>query len=274
MADIIELRGRLGKVFESAFRVEDIAESLASFDAERPADDVRDALRRNRYRVAGVRESGSVTGYVVTADLAEGAGTCGDHRREFDDEETVSGDAPMSEAIRKLAAHDRLFVRALGKVGGIVTRTDLQKPAVRMWLFGMVTLIEMAFTRMIEALFPDDAWTRLVSPGRVGKAREILEQRRRMHQAGDLSLLDCLQFADKGQILAKDDDARRIVGFPSRKEGERVIKELAALRDSLAHSQDIIGGGWEVIVALAENLDEVLRVSSVFQTVRRSTPPV
>ncbi len=35
------------------------------------------------------------------------------------------------------------------------SKIDLQKPPVRMWLFGMITIIEMALTRMIEAVYPD-----------------------------------------------------------------------------------------------------------------------
>jgi hypothetical protein len=32
----------------------------------------------------------------------------------------------------------------LGQVGGIVAKTDLQKPPVRMWLSGMITITRWA----------------------------------------------------------------------------------------------------------------------------------
>ena len=271
MTDVTELRERLGRIFESAFRVEDIAESLASFDAERPAGDAREILERRLYRVAGVRERGTVTGYVRTSDLTDGC--VGDHCREFEKDEVVSGDASLSRAIGQLAGRDRIFVTVLGKVGGIVTWTDLQKPSVRMWLFGMVTLIEMAFTRIIEALFPDDGWVRLISAGRVEKARSLLAERERLQDAGGVRLLDCLQFSDKGQVLMRDEDARRILAIPSRSEGDRIVRQVSSLRDSLAHSQDFITDGWEVIVRLAGSLDEILRISSAFPDLRRAPAP-
>lgn len=271
LADIRESWNRLGRVFETAFRVEDIAEPLVSFDAERSAADVRRLLDDRRFRVAGVREGGAITGYVEASDLVDG-GTCGDHRRDFDDGEVVPGDASLSAAIRRLAERERLFVSILGRVGGIVTWTDLHKPPARMWLFGIITLIEMAFTRMVTALFPDDAWTGLVSAGRLSKAEGLLRERRRRHEGGELRLVDCLQFQDKGQILARDEDARRIAGWSSRKEAERGIKAVATLRDSLAHSQDIVSDGWDAIVRLADDLDRILRVGSTFQEVRRSVP--
>jgi hypothetical protein len=271
MADVLEIRDRLTKVFESAFRVEDIAESLVSFDAVLPAAETRQILEGMKYRVAGVREAGVISGWVPTSALS--GGSVGDHRREFDPEEVVSGEASLSQAIRRLPGHDRLFVNVLGKVGGIITWTDLHKPPVRMWLFGMVTLIEMAFTRMIDSLYPDDSWTGIISEGRLRKARSLLAERQRRGESGTLRLVDCLQLSDKGQVLVRDEDARRILEFESRKEGERAVRRLSSLRDSLAHSQDIVTEGWDFIVRIAERVDDILRVSSTFPDLRRSSRP-
>jgi len=272
MADILELYDRLSRTYRTAFRVEDIAESLISFDVGRPASDVRAALQRHRFRFAGVRHGGVVVGYVNASDLRGHDGACGDHLLEFDEEEVVSGDASLSEAIRRLGDRDRVFVTVLGKVGGVVTWSDLQKPAARMWLFGVVTTIEMAFTGMIETLFEDESWKALVPAGRLHKAQELLGQRRRLRAAAGIRLLDCLQFSDKGQLLARDEVARRILGFESKSAGDRAVRRLAGLRDSLAHSQDVVTEGWDVIVRLAENVDAILRVSSTFHGVRRSSP--
>jgi len=270
MADVYEFRRRLGKIFETAFRVEDIAESLVSFDAERPVSEGLGILRRNQFRVAGIREDGVITGYIKTGELGDGFGACGDYRRDFDDGEVIAADADLSQTIRALSRRQRLFVTAFGKVNGIVTWTDLQKPPVRMWLFGVITLIEMAFTQMIATWFPDDAWIRLVSQSRLSKAETLLAERRRLNDGGTVQLLDCLQFSDKGQILVKDEDARRVMGLQSKREGDRLIRDLGRLRDSLAHSQDIVTHGWEVIVAMAEQIDEILRFGSTFQVRRRS----
>ena len=86
-------------------------------------------------------------------------------------------------------------------------------------------------------------------------------------------MLDCLQFSDKGQIVVRDESARRLLELPSRKEGERIVRQLSKLRDSLAHSQDIITDGWDTIVSLAENLEGVLRIASTFPDLRRAAPP-
>ena len=154
MSDIFEVQERLGRLFETAFRVEDIAESLVSFDAERPVSDVTPVLDRTRFRVVGVREDGRITGYVVAAEIDREA-ALSELRRDFDEDDVVSGDTPLAEAILALDGREWLFVRVLGSVNGIVTWSDLQKPPVRMWLFDVITLVEMAFTRLIENPVPE-----------------------------------------------------------------------------------------------------------------------
>jgi len=120
----------------------------------------------------------------------------------------------------------------------------------------MITLIEMRFARLIGQLCPEDGWKQFLSEARVQKAEELLAERIRRDQ--NLELLDCLQFADKGQIVARNQDIRRLTQFQSRRQLEQVVKQLERLRNNLAHTQDIISTDWETIVLLAENLDSVL----------------
>jgi hypothetical protein len=61
VADIIELRDRLSRIFATAFRVEDIAESLMSCDVGQPSSEVLAVLQRRRFRFVGLRELGVVT---------------------------------------------------------------------------------------------------------------------------------------------------------------------------------------------------------------------
>ncbi len=272
MTAVLEVQERLGRLFETAFRAEDIAESLVSFDAERSAGDISPVLARTRFKVAGVREDGKITGYVVASEL-EGDATCGELRREFTDDDVISGRTPLADAIQALAGREWLFIRVLGRVNGIVTWSDLHKPPVRMWLFGVITLIEMSFTSILETLFPDDGWAELMSPARRKKAQEFhRERKRRSDSAASLRLVDCIQFSDKGQILAKDELARRLIGFPSRQKGLQAVKSIVSLRDKLAHAQDIVTDDASSIVALAAQLHRILQIGSVFPDVKRSTP--
>jgi len=149
-------------------------------------------------------------------------------------------------------------VTAFGHVNGIVTLTDLQRPPVRMWLFGLITIIEMTFTDMILEQWPNEEWTELLSKGRLEKARVLNDERSRRREDYGVRLLDCLQFSDKGQILMKNKSMRETLGFDSKASGDRAVQRVEALRNSLAHAQDILTGGWETIVALTKNLDNIL----------------
>ncbi len=251
-------QGHMKRIFTESFSVVDVAEPLVSFDAATDATDVRQLMDERGYEVVGLREQGLVTGYLRKEELDGGA--CGDYVRRFEEGEVLSESACLPTLVGLLSTSARVFVTSLGRVGGIVTRSDLQKPPVRMWLFGMVTIIEMGLARAIEGRFPDEGWKALLSAARLEKAEMLLAERKRRNQ--DLDLLDCLQFSDKGQITLKDETLRRQIGYASRNKGEQAIKGLEALRNNLAHAQDIVTCDFDTIVRLTENLDKVFAIRS------------
>ena len=238
------------RVFNESFSARDVAEPLASFDAGVSCDEVRVFMEAGGLDVVGVRWEGQVAGYVERRLLAQGA--CGQHLRPFD-EATVLGDtAPLLTVLQELDRTPFLFITAFGKVGGIVKRDDLQKAPVRMWLFGAVTLIELRFAELIETYCPGDGWKEFLSEARLQKAQALLGERLRRNQS--LRLLDCLQFSDKGQIIARNEDIRKFTVFASRRQAEEAVNRLEQLRNNLAHAQDILSGDWEIIVQLCEFL--------------------
>ena len=143
--------------------------------------------------------------------------------------------------------------------------SDLQKPPVRMWLFGMISLMEMRMTRLIEVNCPSDSWKQYLSESRLRKAEALLEERRRRNQ--NLELLDCLQISDKGQIIARHEEIRRLTRMQSRRQTEQVVKMLESLRNNLAHSQDIISCDWETIVELCKDMERVISGTEEVQQV-------
>ncbi len=244
----------LRRLFYEGFSARDIAEPLCSFDTSLNSQELGTHMQLNGYRVVGVRDHGFVKGFVVISDLVNGA--CGDHYQPFSDHQVVPDTTSLSSVIAGLNHHDRLFVSMLGHIGGIITRTDLQKPPFRMWLFGMVTLLEMRLSHMIERNCDGDQWRQFLSDGRIQKAESLLAERKRRNQ--DLMLLDCLQFSDKGQIVARNRQLLEITQFESRRKFEDVIKRLESLRNNLAHAQDIVSTDWATIVELSENIEQIL----------------
>jgi hypothetical protein len=244
----------LQRVFQQAFCVHDVARPLLSFDDTTLTEQINAILDARGDRIAGVRTDGVTTHFVTASELA--AGRCSDFAHPIDDSQVVADSLPLAQLVLRLKEQPDLFVESLGQIGGIVSRVDLHQPPARMWLFGMVTLLEMRFSRMIARECPNDSWRSYLSEGRIQKAEALLEERRRRnHQT---TLADCLQFADKTRIIARNQQLRSLTRFESKRQIEDVGKSLELLRNNLAHSQDIITSDWETIVALAENLESVL----------------
>lgn len=269
------------KTFLSSFAVSDIVDPLPSFDATTPASQVRAVLEAIGRNVAGVRDSGFVARYVTMDDLCEdtdggdasggsedargvnggdedarGEVACGERARAFDELMILPGSALLPDVVHALNEHDYVFVLLLGQVGGILHRADLEDPPVRMWLFGLLTSLEQRFAELIDERFTDDSWQQCLSPARLEKAQLLLAERNRRRQGG--TLIGCLQFADKAQIMVRDETLRNAFGFASRKRAEETIKGLERLRNNLAHAQHISVSDWEMIVRIVENLDAVV----------------
>jgi hypothetical protein len=236
------------RIFTETFTARDIAEPLVSFDGTTSFAAARAVMEARGFDVVGVRREGQVAGYVEKDSVKDGL--CSHYVRGLEEVTLLDDTAPLLKVLRELNRAPFLFITAFGKVAGIITRTDLQKPPVRMWLFGAVTLIEMRFTELIEKHCPADGWKEFLSEARLQKAQALLAERLRRNQS--LQLLDCLQFSDKGQIIARNEGIRKTTVFPSRRQAEEAVKRLEQLRNHLAHAQDILSGDWETIVQLGE----------------------
>jgi hypothetical protein len=236
------------RVFMDTFTARDVAEPLASFDAAAASSKVHDFMTARDFDVVGVRTQGHIVGY-VNKDTLHG-GDCGQDQRPLGEATVVSDTLPLLSVLMELNRAPFLFVTVLGRVGGIITPADLQKAPVRMWLFGIVTMIELRCTELIERHCSADTWQTFVSEARLQKAQSLLDERRRRNQS--LQLFDCLQFSDKGQIVARNEEIRRFTIFSSRRQAEEAVKRLEQLRNNLAHAQDILTSDWETILQLCE----------------------
>ncbi|MBX7246455.1 MAG: hypothetical protein K1X53_13240 [Candidatus Sumerlaeaceae bacterium] len=259
----------LRHLFREGFKARDIAEPLASLDASTPAAEALSLMQAQHFDVVGIRCNGQVAGFLEHGSPA--TGVCGDHMQPIDEARVVPEGAPLADTILALDDSPRLFVRLLGGIAGIITLDDLQKPPVRMWLFGMVTLTEMRMHLLIDLMCPNDSWRQYVSEGRLKKAEELLEERRRRNQ--NPGLLHCLQFPDKMGIIARNEAIRSLTRFTSRRQVEDASKALESLRNNLAHSQDIVSGDWKTIVQLSADLDNLIKSTGQIREVVNGHKP-
>lgn len=225
--------------------VASVAESLVSLDAQTDRAELQRLAAEHGFDVIGVRAEGVVLGYV-----RHGAP---DDVCFVEPGQVVPHDAPLHRAICVLDAHDRAFVSTLGGISGIVTREDLEKAPGRMWVFGIVTLLETGMRRIVEKRHPGDSWTEGLSAARTAQARALQEERARRGE--DVPLLDCVQFHDLANLAARHADVRQAFQHASRRQMEQRMKEWATLRNHIAHSQAFVHGSWELLARVAQNAE-------------------
>jgi hypothetical protein len=239
------------RTFARIFTAADVSEPLRSFDEVRPTKEAAAIMARDGLQVAGVRRDGAVTGYMCLGRL--GKASCGDVCATFKNDQIVPEDASLADVIEVLTRHDFCFVAPLGEITAVIQRSDMLKPVVRMWLFGILTLVEQEFTENIQSLWPGEEWRLLLSVSRLQMAEQLRAERVRREQP--CSLLDCLQFSDKAQIVLHDPANLARLGLKSKGSAQRIIGDVESLRNNLAHSQDIVAHDWPQIVRIARRIE-------------------
>lgn len=251
----------LHELFTKNITVREIAEPLASFDAEKTAASVRQFMAEKDFDYIGVRRDGLVAGYASKTDLTEGRLGC--HLVLFKPEDVIPAHAPLLDGLEALKAPEtpeltpRVFVSDWDKVDGIVTYGDLQRAPVRMWLFGLVSLVEMQMLRIVRAYYPNDRWQGEISEQRLKTAKGIFDDRIRRNEAVDLA--DCLQFCDKRDLIVGNAMLRQRLGLGQRARVERLLRDLEHLRDDLAHAQDILTSRRSGILSIATQAADLLK---------------
>jgi hypothetical protein len=246
---LADLRG----IFDVRITASDIAEPLESFAHDQEASEVREILEAKVFDVAGVKKNGRVSGYVERPDLSHGS--VGERARSFDLSMIVTETTGLSKLLTRLRDVPQLFVLDSYHVRRIVTRSDLQKAPVRLFLFGMITLIEMHFLRMIRDHFENDSW-KSKARDYVEEAERIFESRRSRDQAIDLA--ECLTFTGKVTVVTNTKQLCRRIGFDSKESAHACLQRLVDLRNALAHGRDILLGLWPEIIDIVEEAERIL----------------
>jgi hypothetical protein len=248
-------------MLDGCFVIRTILEPLQSCMADGQARDAKFILKERGFDVAGVQESenGPVLGFVFREEL--GHGGVRDHLKPLNASDLISDGSSFADLFSFLRIKERSFILVGSSVGGIVTRADLNKPPVRVYLFGMISLLEMHLQYWVQETYPGDSWHAVLKEKRLKKAKKYQEDRRAHGE--ELALLDCLQFCDKSFLVAKDTNLLAKLKLASKTEAEERFKDAENLRNHLAHSQlDLAQGtSWDALLDLIGRIISLLQCS-------------
>ncbi len=249
----LSMQQRMKTLFTEGFSVMDIVETLPVIDSCRPGDEALAIVEKTRLPLLGVSEEGRTSGYLRLEDIS--GGECGAAARPFDDMSVLPETASIPAAFEALAKSPYCFVRIGDEVRGVICRTDIQKPPVRMWLFGMVTIIEMFLSRIIIEAYPGESWKEILTKNRLKRAVRLHHERSRRGEG--VRLIDCLQLSDKSNIVLKDPELFAMFRFESKRSAQRAVKEFESLRNNLAHSHDL-SLNWDTILQISKDIDIIV----------------
>ena len=253
----------LHTTLRSQIRAKAIYEPLRSCRVGDPAVEMYDLLKRRDFDVAGVKaENETLIGYVRRIDLT--GGKVSDHCINLSEDIQIQEDLELPGIMGRLKDHDFVFVNVGRDNEGIITRADLNKPLVRVYLFGLISLMEMHLTYWVRAMYPDDSWKASLTPERLQMAENVQAKRRLKKQ--NLELVGCLQFCDKSRLVLRCDNTRNNLQLGSRGKGGSKLKHVEDLRDTLAHSQyDLVGGrSWKHLIENVEWMENVITISDKY----------
>ncbi|MFU8858729.1 MAG: CBS domain-containing protein, partial [Deferrisomatales bacterium] len=221
--------GDLRALFEDRIAVDTIYEPIESCLGTDSAETVREHLRERDFDVAGVqdRREAPVIGYVRREELGPGRVEHFLHR--LTPQDLISEATPLADLLAVLRERDHVFVLRRSDVSGIVTRADLNKPPVRIFLFGLISLFEMHVGYWCQQFYASDAWQEKLSKGRLAHAWKLRQLRAERNQ--DTGLFDCLQFLDKCELLLRHPDLCRRLQLASKSKSRSVFTAAESLRN-------------------------------------------
>lgn len=231
---------------------------------------VKETLMQKEFDIVGVIDKNSqIIGFAEREELTKGP--IKNFTKRIEIKNVISDSTPISKLLNILLKEPFTFILAGEKIDGIITRADINKPIVRIYLFGIISLFEMHLNFWINEYYKHESWREKLKEERLTAAFEVFNNRKGKNE--DLSLLECIQLSDKKVILKSTSDFLKIFDF-SKTQFERLLKDVEKIRNELAHSQNSITSNldWTDFVKTISNAEIFLNLSEKKVEEKARTP--
>ncbi len=153
------------------------------------------------------------------------------HRITVDD--LISADTPMGKTIEILAQRRYSLVLIHGNITQIVTRSDLNKLPVRVFLNTLLAHLESLLADTIDTVYPENTWLEKLTDNALNRVTELFSKK--VAEDFDTRMIDCTTLSDKATIIGKSSEVRNHIHSGSKKAYEKQAKVINRLRDRISH---------------------------------------
>lgn len=221
------------QIAENTLRVTELAETdLQWAKPEWTAKQTSDWMEQRGFDAAPIDDP-ETHRVVVAQSLTPSDHPVALQARPLDAALLVSSDLSLVDGITRLKRQQFYFVLQRDQLQGIVTRADLQRPAVSMIIFSLILVSETAMREIISEHMPE--WFETLRPAARVETEKVYKVRRKTNT--EVSKLDCVMLHDLLALLYKSTGIIERLGFTGS-QFKKWKEQLCRLRDTLAH-----GGG-------------------------------
>lgn len=218
-------------LINNTLNVRTISELLVCFDLDTDPCVVKSFLIDNRFDVVGVQHKQSIVGYadLKTLEVSEKKLSY----NEFRSNDIVSSNTPLLDTINLLSERDHLFVLDGTSIKRIVTKADIYKDPVRLFIYNLLSNFEVLLSILIEYHYPENEWKTNLTEKRLNKIYEVYLDRK--EENTDFDLFDCLSIEDKIKLFSNKDKTLRDLMDINYTQQRKYFKNLKKIRNSISH---------------------------------------
>ncbi len=266
-------------VLDTGITAKSIASPIASSapQSDRKTREVRGYMKKNSFDRAAIAQSSNIVGYVNADELGTfpGDDPIGLHVRPFEPDLLVSDGTPLPVVLQRMKNQTTIFVVGSDGIDGIITQADLEKQCMRVYLFGLVSLLEQELCRSMEELSYQTVRAAIQS----GPAQDRFERdfgQKRM--AGEeLAPVYYTTLGTKRDLVLSVEKYWKPLGSIKREAAQK-LSSVLTLRNALDHVNLLSGSisSWSSLCEAVQNVTGIIRSleTAATQGVATSDAPI
>lgn len=220
-------------------------------------------MRQRKYDRIVVADGEKTVGYVDIGELEKHKGERNALVEKcvftFAPDLLISEDTPLPVVLHKLHSQSSLFMVSKDGLTGIVTQADLEKQFMRVYAFGLVSLMEQELGQLMESLSANVVANAIVSEFERGKFDTTFAEK--SSAAVELAPIYYVSLGVKMKLFVQQTQYWQLLGDSPTNARSRLLR-IKDLRDKLDHVKPLITStdSLENLDAILDDLADVIRI--------------